>query len=239
MGAPAFLFPETWAHPAVFPAIDPATLDRLRAETRLFLDGVRRDRPGDDTALETTALTRVSLFGAASVRVLGAAFVGVVRAGVNEALTDIVRKELLAAEPERKLALRHIEHAVHRYAVLIESLGATLGVLPSSSIDALLDELTAQAEGGGLSVGPEDRVVLRFQLDVLVALDVLDAALDELTFWAFRAITGARRVEALPAPTMLSAFRGELARARARRAWLGWDEAEIAKELAPWPSPSR
>ncbi|HKY36522.1 MAG TPA: hypothetical protein VJN18_11320 [Polyangiaceae bacterium] len=61
-------------------------------------------------------------------------------------------------------------------------------------------EQNAAAE---ISIGNEtERIVVRLQLDVLVALDVLDASLDELTFWAFRALTDARRVEAIPASVL-------------------------------------
>jgi len=103
----------------------------------------------------------------------------------------------------------------------------------------MVDELSRHIEAEDLAMESSDRVVLRFQLDVMVALDVLDAPLDELTFWAFRAITDARRVEALPAAMTSNVLRGELARLRSRRSWLAWDVAEIAKELAPWPTPSR
>jgi hypothetical protein len=93
--------------------------------------------------------------------------------------------------------------------------------------------------GGELPMEATDRLVLRFQLDVMIALDVLDASLEELTFWAYRAITNTRRVEALPIDALSSQIRGELARVRSRNAWVGWDDEEIARELAPWPSTSR
>lgn len=239
MGLPALLSPEAWVLPASLPPVEPAALEHLGAEIRQLLDDVRRERPADGTTGETAALIRVSLFGLSSLRLLGPAFLEVVRANLNQALTDLVRKELVAAEPERKLALRHIEQAVHRYGVLMESVGAAVGVIPAAAVVTLLDELAEQAKSGGAVFSEDERIVLRFQLDVLVALDVLDAALDELTFWAFRAITDSRRVEAMPAPVMPSALRGELARVRARRAWVAWDEAEVAKELAPCPTPSR
>jgi hypothetical protein len=238
MGLPALLFAETWVPRTSLRPVNPVVLDHLRAEVRKLLDEVRRDRPGEGSAAETAALVRGSLLGLSSVRLLGPAFVEVLRAGLNQALADLLRKEIAAAETERKLALRHVEQAVHRYGVLMESLGAELGTLPPSSIISLLDELAEQAQAGELPIRDDERIVLRFQLDVLVALDVLDAPLDELAFWAFRAITDSRRVEAMPAP-VTSGLRGELARVRARSAWVGWDAAEVAKELTPWSSPSR
>jgi hypothetical protein len=239
MGLPALLLPETWAATVSLPPVDPVARGRLRAEVNHLLADVRRVRPAEGTPQETAALVRVSLLGLATLRLLGSQFLKALRPGVNHALEDLVRKELVAAEPERKLALRHVEQAVHRYGVLIESLGASLSGLPDLSLAPLLDELADQVKAGEVPVGEAERIVLRFQLNLLVALDVLDAPLDELTFWAYRAITDARRVEAMPAPVMPSGLRGELARIRAKRAWLSWDAEEASKELAPWPSPSR
>ena len=146
-------------------------------------------------------------------------------------------QELLAAEAERKLALRHLEQAVHTYGVQVESFGAAVADLPLGSVSALLEEVAEHIKSGELPLSGGDRVVFRFQLDVMVALDVVDGPLEELTFWAFRTITGARRVAAMPqiAPTGL---RGELARLRARRSWAAWDPEEVARELAPWPTSS-
>lgn len=236
MGLPALLAP--WATQPSLPPVDRASLDRLNAEVRSLLDDVRRDRPAEGTLAEATALLRVSAFSLSVLRVLGPAFLQVLRSGVNQLLTDLVRKELDAAEPERKLALRHVEQAVHTYGVLMESFGALLGDLPPASMRPLFDELADQVKSGELPMPEGDRVVLRFQLHVLVVLDVLDASLEDLTFWAFRAITDARRVEAMPIAVTPAGLRGELARIRAGRSWAAWDEAEMAKELAPWPTPS-
>ena len=109
----------------------------------------------------------------------------------------------------------------------------------SAYVSTLLQELAEQMKHGDMPVSDDERVILRFQLDVLVSLDVLDAPLEELTFWAFRAITDARRVEAMPVGIMPAGLHGELARARARKAWIAWDESELTKELSPWPSRSR
>ena len=77
--------------------------------------------------------------------------------------------------------------------------------------------------------------MLRFQLDLLVALDVMDAPLADLTFWAYRAITDTHRVQALPPDALTRGLRGELARVEARNAWLDWDEEDIKDEFRPWP----
>jgi hypothetical protein len=172
------------------------------------------------------------------VELLGPAFVEVLRENVNAALTELVRQELDAAEPERKLALRHLEQAVHRYGVVMESLAAVLRSSSEADRLALVEALLEKFTRVNPVLTEDERVVLRLELDVIVALDSLDTSLDELTFWAFRAINDARRVEALPAPAMPVGLRGEIARVRARRAWLGWDAAEVAKELEPWTRPS-
>jgi len=239
MGLPALMSPETWVVLPPLPAVEPSALAHLASDVRSLLDDARQNRPAEGTPAETKALVRVALFGFASLRVLGPGFIGVQRENLNRALAELLRRELDAAEPERKLALRHIEQAVHKYGVLTESMWAVLGTLPAASMPEMVDELSRHIEAEDLAMESSDRVVLRFQLDVMVALDVLDAPLDELTFWAFRAITDARRVEALPAAMTSNVLRGELARLRSRRSWLAWDVAEIAKELAPWPTPSR
>jgi hypothetical protein len=243
MGLPALLIPASWVPPTLGPAIELAASERL-AELRALLVDVRRDRPEEGTPAEITALVRASILGLSSIQLFGPAFVIGLRANVNAALTDLVRKEASTAQPERKLALRHIEQAVHRYGVLVEALSAALGELPPTSLLMLLNEASEQVKSGEIEIGDDERVIPRFQLSLFVALDVLDAPTEELTFWAFRAINDARRVEALPPPAIPLGLsrrgsRGELARLRTRRAWLEWDAAEVAKELAPWPGPTR
>ena len=239
MGRPALLDPGAWVEQATVPQIDRVAFDRLNAEYRSLLDQVRRERPAEGTPAEESALRGVSSFGFSMSRALGTAFLEVLRTNINETLTNLVRKEFEVSEPERKLALRHIEHAVHVFGVLMESVGGALAEVPVASVAALLDELNELVRSGEVEMSEADRVVLRLQLDVMVALDVLDAPLDELTFWAYRAITDARRVEAHPNAVPLVGLRGELARIRARRSWMDWDQAEIAKELAPWPQRSQ
>ncbi len=239
MALPALLSPETWVVPESLPHVEPTALAHLAAEVRHLIDDVRRSRPPEGTPEEMAALSRVALFGFTSLRLLGSGFIVVQRSSLNQALADLVRKELIAADAERKLALRHIEQAVHAYGVLVESIWAALSDLPPSSVRTLFEDLSTHVKMGEFQLTETDRTVLRLQLDVMVALDVLDAPIEELTHWAFRAITDARRVEALPPVLSPAGLRGELARLRSRRSWLSWDAAELAEELAPWPSSSR
>ncbi len=241
MGLPALFSPESWVLPKSLPPVEPSALTELSATVRGLLDEARKLRPVENSPEEGALLKRVALFGYRCMRLLGPDFLAVQRFNLNEALGDLVRKELAAAEPERKLALRHIEHAVHSYGVLTEAFCAALSGLPPGSFLGLVQGLAQEIEAGTLPVTEGDRMVLRLQLDVMVALDVLDAPLPELTTWAFQAITSARRVEALSpsASGIQGELRAELARLRARRSWMSWDAAELAEELAPWPGPSR
>jgi hypothetical protein len=237
MGLPAPLSPETWPTLAPRSTVDQATLDRLALEWRTLLSDARRSRPTENTPEETDALLRFSAFGLSAARLLGSEFLKVQRNGINQLLGDLVREELATAEAERKLALRHIQRAVDRYGVIMETFGALLHELPPASVARLFDELAHQMRSGNVVLQEWDRVTLRFQLDVMVAVDVLDGPIEDLAFWAFRAVTGARRVEALPGVSS-AGLRADLARVRARRSWLAWDAAQIAGELAPWPTPS-
>jgi hypothetical protein len=239
MGRSVLLDLGAWAEQVTLPPTDRASVDRFSVQLYSLIDDVRRERPVEGTQAEETALRSISSLGFSISRALGTAFLQVLRGNVNEALTDLVRKEFEVSEPERKLALRHIEHAVHTFGVLMESIGGALAQIPPASAAALFDELADLVRSGDVPMSDTDRIVLRFQLDLMVALDVLDASLEELTFWAYRAITGARRVEANPNALNPTGFRGELARIRARRSWMNWDQATIAKELAPWPTRSQ
>lgn len=237
MGLPALLYPESHVTPSF---TSPEAMLALRAEMRTLLDDVRRVRPAEDSPEETAALTRLSLISLSTYRLLQTSFLELLRQSLHHALSELVRKELATAEPARRLALRHIEKAVDEYGVMMEAAAIALAVVPSSSFALFLDELAQQtAAAGELPMNATDRVVLRFQLNVMVALDVLDASLDELTFWAYRAITNTHRVEALPIEALFSQIHGELARVRSRNAWVDWDDEEIARELAPWPNASR
>ncbi len=238
MGRPLLLDPGASGEPVALPEVDRASLDRLSVQLQSLVDQVRSERPPEGSGAEENALRSVASLGLSISQTLATAFLRVLRGNVNGALADLVRKEFEVSEPERKLALRHIEHAVHTFGVLMESIGGALAQIPPASVAALFDELANLIRSGDAPMSDTDRIVLRFQLDVMVALDVLDASLDELTFWAFRAITDARRVEASPNALTPTGFRGQLARIRARRSWLDWDQAAVAKELATWPNRS-
>lgn len=237
MGLPALLFPDSHV---VQPLLSPEATQVLRTQMRSLLDDVRKSCPAEGSEEEMAVLTRLSLFSLSTYRLLESSFFEVLRQNVHRALTELIRQELATADVERRLALRHIEKAVDQYGVLMEAVLGALASVPNSSLGLLMAELAEQlAAVNELPITDAERIILRFQLDVMVALDVLDASLEELTFWAHRAIINTRRVEALPIETLSSQIRGELARVRSRHAWNDWDDEEIVKELAPWPNASR
>lgn len=237
---PAFVLPERLVAGSLPEGTDAVALERFGSTWRDLIADVRRQRPVEGTVEEATALTRMAALALEGLRVLGPEWIATFREGVNAALKELLRRELNAAEAERKFALRQVEQAAHTFGVFVESVGAIFASLPASDAHAWLGDVASHVRIEDLALSTADRVVLRFQIDLSVALDALDAPIDELTFWAFRAETGARRVEALPSPTV-TGLRGELARLRSQRSWLNWDATEIQQELAPWPpsAPSR
>lgn len=230
MGLPASLPTE----PLFGFAVEPAGWRELQEEGASLVDEVRRTKPADRSPEESVALAGLARFGLRSFKVLGVAFLDVVRGQLQAALTAIVEKEIGSAEAQRMLALRHIQLALHRYGVVLEGVWTSLANVPASAVDQLIASWDESIDAGVALMIDDERIVARFQLDVLVAITVLDAPLEELTFWAFRAITGARRVEALGDRAAETRRLGERARARTRNAWTEWSSQDVVSEVAPW-----
>ena len=102
----AFVLPERLVAGRLPEGTDLAALERWGTALRGVLTDVRRDRPDEGTVEETRALGRMAEVGLDGLRVLGPGWVVAFRDGVNSALQELVRKELSAAETERKFALR-------------------------------------------------------------------------------------------------------------------------------------
>lgn len=237
MGLPALLFPDS---PVTPPLIAPEAMQSLQTEMKSLLADVRLACPAEGSIEETAVLMRLMRLSMSTYRLLQTSFLEVLRQNLHHALSELVRKELATAEVARRLALRHIGKAVDAYGVLMEGFAVALRSLPSLAVAMIMDEFDERITTmGEVPMEDNDRIVLRFQLDVMVALDVLDASLEELTKWAFRAITSARQVEALPIGALSSQIRGDLARVRSRHAWVDWDDEQVAREFAPWPNTSR
>lgn len=216
--------------------MDSAVVARIRAAYAELLADVRAARPETGSDEETAYLVRLATLGYRSFAELGPELANLMRSGLSGMLDDAVRLELATAETERKLALRHLQAATNTLTVLVERLNtpvAALDVEESGLVAQLLDEMNRTA----VRLTDSQRATARFQMDVLVALDVMDGSLEDLTYWALRALTGARKVEAYPQSELFAGVGAELARAHARRAWSDWEAEDVAEELAPWPSP--
>lgn len=233
MGLPAFLISDAWLL-ELPPGVDRTEAERLRDEIRALLERVRRARPEDESAEERASILQYVEVTIELVRLLGGSFLGLVRSKLQDALKALLSKELDASEIDRKFALRQIQQAADRLATLAEQPADLTDV---NAVAAAARDLLDRLKRPGVAVPQEERVILRFQLDLFVALEVLDAPLDELCYWAFRAVTGSRKVShMLRNPALVNAWR---ARDRARSAWTNWDDEEIATELAPWPKTRR
>lgn len=212
-------------------APDAETADRLRAAWVDAIEHVRRTRPGDGTEEERECVLRFVRSSMMTLAIFEGGLPELLRLNLDDSLRELVREELATSEVERKLALRQLEFAAQVAGVVFEQVAALLDALPDGSDVA--QEVAEHVEHVDLSGA--DLTVVRFQLDLMVALESFDAPLEELTYWAKRAVTGARRVQALSLPVSPAGLRGELARLRARSAWRHWDAEELERELAPWP----
>jgi hypothetical protein len=237
--AVALLLPDAEPGTAVPHSTDAAAVERARDDLRSLVGRARQSPPAAESSEETSLLTELALVVAAAVRASGPAVGDLLRTGVNRTMLELVRREFAAAEAERKFALRQIERAVDRFGVLVEAVRGELVTLDADTLVTLISDIERQLHALGGELAARDRVVLRFELDLLVSLEVLDAPLTELTTWAFRLVNSARQVEALSTHDVTTALHGELARARARHSWESWDASDAAVELSAWPAAPR
>jgi len=230
MGLPARSLPARVA----LAAPNPEAAERLRAAWADVLDYLRGARPAEGTSEEREAIRRFLRCALMTLTVIEGSVSELLRHNIDDALLELVRQELETSEIERKFALRQIEVAAQVAGVIFEQVGSLLNAMPDEGDVAR--EVLEHAEHMDLSEA--DLTLVRFQLDLLVALESFADPVDELTYWAKRAVTGARRVQALHSPMSPAGLRGELARLRARNAWRSWDAEEIEREFAPWPKPN-
>jgi hypothetical protein len=231
MGLPARSLPARVA----LAAPNPEAAERLRAAWADVLDYLRGTRPGDGTGEEREAIRRFIRCAVMTLTVVEGSVSELLRHNIDDALLELVRQELETSVIERKFALRQIEVAAQVAGVIFEQLGSLLNAMPDEG-DVARQVLEHAEHMDPLSEA--DLTFVRFQLDLLVALESFAAPVDELTYWAKRAVTGARRVQALHSPVSPAGLRGELARLRSRNAWRSWDAEEIEREFAPWPKPN-
>ena len=182
MGLAAFVLPERWMVATPLPGLDHAALAALRSERSTLTEQLHRQKPAHGTEGEHAALRLLVRLGLSMAGALGPEFVEALRSGVDKGLSELIAKELATAETARKFALRQIEQGLHTFGVLVESIAAVVADLPAPSVAMLLAEGARKLEHGDASFSADERLFLRFDLDLLMAFESLDGPLDELTY---------------------------------------------------------
>lgn len=167
---------------------------------------------------------------------LGSHVLSYLRSDVQGQLDALIRDELRTVDTTRKLALRHLQSSVGVVGKMIELYGDLFRGLPDAVVAALIRDLGDGAWRARFIVEDLDddfQEQLAWWLSLSVALESTLGDLDDLTYWARRAIEGSRKVEALLPRIALDARAAQL-QLRARWAWEDWDEEDIGDELATW-----
>lgn len=202
---PALTLPES-----LLPAdLAPELRERVGAwrETWCVLRGrVRTERPEAGSDAESAVL--IDFLKALSGPMLDVApFAGgFVRQGIERGLDDLLRQEFSAAETERKLALRHLQGSLEVFGELFASVREQLrGVSDEQFTQAFTEAARTVTRDPAEYLTADARTLIRWELTLFVALDTRTESLEELTFWAHRAIVCSREVRALMAhtPSML------------------------------------
>ena len=233
MSLAALVLPERWLPES--PQLAEHELEVLLQEQQSLVQLMSRSRPQEHSEEERQAFQHILRL----VLPVDPKLLEVFRSAVETGLQELLSQEKAAQEAARQLALRHIEQAVNTLSVLVESCGEALSTMPEASWRLAQQHLAEALDAGKLPpMSSEERILLRFEFDLMMAIFSLDGPLSELTYWAHRAVIGSRRVQALSAPRLMTRWRGELARLRAKASWVDWDEEELHKELEPWPDDS-
>jgi hypothetical protein len=196
---------------------------------------VQRTRPKDDSPEEANALLRLMRLTLPLASEFAVVLFETFRGGIEAGLAELVAKEREGAEPARQVALRHVEHSIHTFGVIIESWAHLMRSMPPATLELIFKQLNLIIEDGHLPMSEDERIVLRFELDLMVALECIYQDLETLSYWALRSVTGSRQIEAMPSPKLPAGLRGELAQARSRLSWQNWDDEEARREFAKWP----
>lgn len=194
---PALTLPESLL-PADLPPEVSARLAPWREHWRAFRARVRADRPEADSDRETATLVEFLRVMSGPLAELAPYAGGVFRQGIEQGLDELIRQEILAAETERKLALRQLQRSLEDFEKLIAPLAEQLRGLTDEELTRALEN-TAELVAGDPTehLTPETRAFLRWELRLFMALDARTESLDELTYWAHQAIVSSREVRAL------------------------------------------
>jgi hypothetical protein len=143
----------------------------------------------------------------------------------QQGLEGLIRRQLADAPVERRLALRLIERSCE---VMTEIVLSIAPLVPDPTRIQLNDSLSLDL------VSSPMLVLWRFQKDVIVALESLDAPLDELTRLARRCSERSFEAQHWAARGREELLDAQM-RAKSKNAWADWDDDDIRHELAPWP----
>lgn len=218
--------------------VDRDELAQLDRDARTLVGEYIVVRPRENVDDERRFHDRYLALSVAAASVLRASFTVVFRQSVMAAMRRLVERELATADVARKFALRQVEQGTDAFGIVVERFGAVFDQQPARVVEVVLQEALRQAAGGDAALAPQDRTLLRFQLDLCAALLSLDASLAELTHWALRSVVGARQVIALLPTLDPVQLQAEIVRVRARNAWQKWTDVDVDQELAPWPARS-
>jgi hypothetical protein len=204
--------------------VDRALLNELGSRLIPFLQATA-SRPLDVEAEETETLREFASHILTVGQLFGQALRDLVREGVTNTLRELVQAEYATSDAEEKFAVRQLATAVNVLGVLCETFAPY--VQPNWWTDA---RLSAEEE-----LSPLDRLLLRFELDVIVGIHLLftDRGGPLLRRWAQHAASLSRTVQA-ELPALRRVLMGEDVRHQARNALGDWDDEEIAREVS-WP----
>ena len=233
----ALVMPERFARLPELPPELASAAAREFAELRQLVSEARQSRPAENSPEEAALLERLLKAALRITVALGQQGLLILRDGVQYAISELLKLEFAATATERKLALRHLQTALNGYGTALEAVASrTSTEVSPTDMQAFLAAVRPEQLAEALT----DEAALtffRWQLELMVALETLEGSVEELAYWAHRAVINSRKTTAwLPTMRPPAGLRGELARQRARHSWDNWDQEEIQRELQPWPN---
>lgn len=214
-------FPELEAHEELF------------AELSAFCSNVMQQRL-DERGKETAALVRLLELQLRLLEALGDRWVSVLQVAPDRQLDSFILAELQSTDTKRQLALRHLQTASQVFGDLVEFIGALFDGLPPEPAIGRIQQLYGATPSVELAEDPDGRSFLGWLLALLVGGHAANNQnIDDVSFWAHRALTASRQVKALLAHEV-RVLRGTRARIESDVARSDWDDEEIEVEKRSW-----
>lgn len=199
---PALALPESLI-PADLPPEVSARLEPWREHWRAFRARVRAERPEADSDAERAVLVDFLRAISGALTEIAPFAGGFVRQGIEQGLDELVRQEFMAAETERKLALRHLQRSLEDFGEFIALAAEQLRGITDEQLTRTFMDAAEMVAGDPIEyLTAEARAFLRWELRLFMALDARTETLDELTYWAHQAIVSSREVRALMGRTL-------------------------------------